>query len=91
MAEWTQEERLSALNYFEARYAVLRGQERSSRAPAELLYHSIAIDLQCSVIALRGALQRRLMQPNQCMCFISDGKCNHCQDVDLLAKTAPPQ
>jgi len=57
MADWTQEEKLNALNVFEQKYADLRKQEITSRAPAELLYHSMAIDLQCEVTALREALE----------------------------------
>lgn len=54
--EFTAEEKFAALNDFEARYAALRKEERTSRAPAELLYHKIATDLQATVNRLRAAI-----------------------------------
>lgn len=44
--EFSQEEKLAGLIAFEALYQARRNDERSWRAPAELLYHSIATELQ---------------------------------------------
>lgn len=47
--EYTQEEKMAGLIAFEKRFQALRSEERSSRAPAELLYHHIGQALQMAL------------------------------------------
>lgn len=79
-AQWSSQERFSALTIFEEKYADLRRQEKTSRAPTELLYHAIGVDLQCEVTALRKALE----VIKQCGDIVA-----HDVAVKALAKTSP--